>query len=334
MKNLIRFTTKISLVAAFLLTFSCSSNDDSTPDDPVVLAARNDIIDSEKHLGVCYGPFHNSGQAPGTHIAKSQIQNDLALIAENFSFFRTYTVADGMEQVVEVATPLGLEVVFGVHIGSDAQTKADIDKAATEIRRFPQTVSALVIGNETDLAGISPDKVAGYMDYARSKLQDLPDVTITSCITGTGVSSSQPILNKCKELNTQENRVILLNIYPYYGEAQPGNIDGNMQWSYNNGMKQAEDFGLGVIIGEIGWPTATNDGAATPTSRENVANAKINYEVTLKWINGDNFLNQAYNTFWFSMFDEAWKVNEPKGVGPHWGLYDKNGNPKFEFTRP
>ena len=51
MKNLIRFTTKISLVAAFLLTFSCSSNDDSTPDDPVVLAAKNDIIDSEKHLG-------------------------------------------------------------------------------------------------------------------------------------------------------------------------------------------------------------------------------------------------------------------------------------------
>lgn len=331
MKNFIRFTAKTALVIVLLFTFSCSSDDDNTKEPPI-LGASNDILTSEKHMGVCYGPFHNDGQAPGTHIEVSQIQSDLALIAENFSFFRTYTVADGMEQVVEVAASLGLEVVLGVHVADEATTKADIDKAVVEIKRFPNTVSALVIGNETDLAQISPAEVASYMDYARSKLTDLPDLSITSCLTGTGVNTSQPILDKCKDLNTEGNRVILLNIYPYYGDGQPDNIDGNMQWSYNNGMKQAEDFGVAVIIGEIGWPTATNNEAATPTNRENVANAELNFKATLDWINGGNFLNQAYNTFWFSMFDEPWKTNEPKGVGPHWGLYDKNGNAKFEIS--
>jgi glucan 1,3-beta-glucosidase len=33
--------------------------------------------------------------------------------------------------------------------------------------------------------------------------------------------------------------------------------------------------------------------------------------------------------FYFSSFDEAWKVAAEGDVGAYWGLWDKDGNPKY-----
>ena len=34
--------------------------------------------------------------------------------------------------------------------------------------------------------------------------------------------------------------------------------------------------------------------------------------------------------FWFSAFDEGWKVGVEGDVGATWGLWDKDARPKFE----
>ncbi|MCF8227878.1 MAG: hypothetical protein K9G58_11590 [Bacteroidales bacterium] len=337
-------------IGLFLMTFvlaSCEKEED--PDDTAelaVLEAHKDIATSIEHMGICYSPYHNDGQAPGTFIPKSQIEADLNLIAKHFDFMKTYTVADGMEQVVSVASAKNLEVAIGVHCypNNANQTKADIDKAVQAIKNHPSHVLALVIGNETNLHGpnyVHPATVAGYMQYGHDKLKAVGlNIRVTSCITGVGADNTGnyqnqdycgPILQKCRDLNDEDHRVIFMTVYPYYGNGQPGDIAGNMQWSYNHGMSNAENnFGLGVVISEIGWPTGVNNNG-TPTGRENVANAEINFKATLDWVNGKNFRNTAYNAFWFEMFDETWKTDEPNGIGPSWGLYEKNGaqTPKF-----
>ena len=33
--------------------------------------------------------------------------------------------------------------------------------------------------------------------------------------------------------------------------------------------------------------------------------------------------------FYFAAFDEAWKVGAEGDVGAYWGLWDKNGLPKY-----
>ena len=33
--------------------------------------------------------------------------------------------------------------------------------------------------------------------------------------------------------------------------------------------------------------------------------------------------------FYFAAFDEDWKVSAEGDVGAYWGLWDKNGNPKY-----
>ena len=99
-------------------------------------------------------------------------------------------------------------------------------------------------------------------------------------------------------------------------------------------MSNAEkNFDLCVVIGEIGWPSGT-DNNGTKTARENPVNEGINFKASLRWVDGKNFLNKAYNSFWFEMFDEPWKKNEPKGVGPSWGIYEQNGAQTPKFTIP
>ena len=143
------------------------------------------------------------------------------------------------------------------------------------------------------------------------------------------------ILGKCRDLNDVGNRIILMTIYPYYGQKtnnqnNPSDISGNMSWSYDNGMKQAiQGYGLSVVIGEIGWPSQGNDPAM-----ENTSNEEVNFTASLHWINGANNQSQSYNTFWFSIFDEPWKTNEPYGIGPYWGIYPSDGSIQAKFTIP
>ena len=70
-------------------------------------------------------------------------------------------------------------------------------------------------------------------------------------MTGTG-----PTKSDWSSLLTKMQKYAFLSIYPWYGQTAgsmtPGDISGNMDWSYNNGMAQAIKAKLEVVIAEIG----------------------------------------------------------------------------------
>ena len=342
---------RLPVIMILLLLFSSSScKKDSDDPSTDIKEVEKDIFATVEHLGICYGPFHYSDQNDGSEIAKSQIETDLSLIKKNFDFFRTYTVASGMDKVVEVASNKGLQVALGVHCYPDDsdKTKADIDMAVQMAKQHPTVVMCIVIGNETNSRinnnpnYVKPTIVAGYMDYAHEKMVAAGlKMPLTACITGTGADNENTyphedyaglILQKCKDLNSVNHRIVLLNIYPYFAPgSNPANINTNMEWSYEHGMSNAEDnFGLEVIIGEIGWPSAKD---SIQNDRESIANMEVNFNTTLSWVDGKNKYNKAYNSFWFEMFDEPWKkIHGP--VEPYWGLYEKDGVQTPKFTIP
>jgi exo-beta-1,3-glucanase (GH17 family) len=92
-----------------------------------------------------------------------------------------------------------------------------------------------------------------------------------------------------------------------------------MKEMYNRVMGVAN--GKRVIISETGWPNiGTPEGGAVP-SFENA----IKYFVdTYQWAEAEGI-----EIFYFSSFDESWKVGAEGDVGAYWGLWDKDGNPKY-----
>ncbi len=79
--------------------------------------------------------------------------------------------------------------------------------------------------------------------------------------------------------------------------------------------------GKPVIVSETGWPNiGSAEGGAVP-SYENA----IKYFVdTYQWAEADDV-----EVFFFSSFDESWKVGAEGDVGAYWGLWDKDGIPKY-----
>ena len=92
-----------------------------------------------------------------------------------------------------------------------------------------------------------------------------------------------------------------------------------MKEMYNQAVRAAN--GKKVIISETGWPTMGCNFEGSYPSFENAMKYFIN---TQQWSKDDDI-----EIFYFSSFDEDWKVEDEGDVGAYWGLWDKNGNLKY-----
>jgi exo-beta-1,3-glucanase (GH17 family) len=285
-------------------------------------------------FGVCYSPYRLETTPPPHMVPESQVDADIKQIAAaGFKYIRTYSqggTSDGNIWNVAAAAKYGLKVGLGVWIvpDDDALNQHRIDTAWAQLQAHPTTAMHLVIGNEvnrTDSGVYKPSDVLKAVKYAiakRASYSRVPANTyVTVCFSGTVLQQAgspwEEVVKACES-------VVYLTVYPWYGGAQPGNINQNMEWSWTNGMQQVAALGKRVVIAEIGWPSA----GGRETS---VANEQTNYGVTKKWVSGHNSLNMAFDTYWFEMYDEPWKTAEGPW-GPYWGLCHSSGQPKFQFS--
>jgi exo-beta-1,3-glucanase (GH17 family) len=77
-----------------------------------------------------------------------------------------------------------------------------------------------------------------------------------------------------------------------------------------------------IIITETGWPSEGGFHGKANASKENAMKFFID---TQKWSQ-----QKEVEIFFFSSFDESWKALEEGDVGAYWGIWDKNGNIKYQ----
>ena len=118
---------------------------------------------------------------------------------------------------------------------------------------------------------------------------------------------------------TEACDVILANCYPFWEGCH---ID--YSFLYMKQMYfQARDAGKGkkVIITETGWPSEGGAFEGSETSNANFQKYFINAQ---RWS-----AEEDIEMFYFSSFDESWKVGAEGDVGAYWGIWDKHENLKF-----
>lgn len=79
--------------------------------------------------------------------------------------------------------------------------------------------------------------------------------------------------------------------------------------------------GKPVIITETGWP---NQGDHTDGAIPSAENAMKYFINTSNWSKQNNI-----PLFYFSSFDESWKIHHEGDVGARWGLWDSSENLKY-----
>jgi exo-beta-1,3-glucanase (GH17 family) len=81
--------------------------------------------------------------------------------------------------------------------------------------------------------------------------------------------------------------------------------------------------GKPVIITETGWPS---QGGSLKGAVASYDNALRYFIETQQWSQQNDI-----DIFYFSSFDESWKVGAEGEVGAYWGIWDKDENLKFDI---
>jgi exo-beta-1,3-glucanase (GH17 family) len=215
-------------------------------------------------VGVNYGPWHKSNQAPPNPIPDSQFQSDLAIISKRYSYIRTYEVADKsrMDQLVPyIAKNLpSMKVFLGVWESNDdpRETQKQLQTAINLAKTYPNIVECIVVGNEARV-----DITQLIYDIKEVK-KAVPNVKVTSCLTfGEAMTNGERLMRESPA------DFFMLNAYPFFVPKPIGEAKANTVWAY--GAAKTKALGRPVIFGELGWPSA---GPANGPAEPSVANQK------------------------------------------------------------
>ncbi len=264
------------------------------------------ILERRIH-GLSFSPYAD-GQAPGTIIGEAQIRDRLAIIAPHVRWIRTFSCADGHELIPSIAHDMGLKTLVGVWLDSDMEKNEVELNNAIRIAREGYA-DMLGVGNEVLLRGDLTERE--LLRYIKRVRDAVPGIDVGYVDAYFEFIDHPKITEACD--------VLLANCYPFWESCPAEHALLYMKEMF----RRVTDIAGGrrVIVSETGWPNiGTAEGAAEP-SYENAVKYFVD---TCRWAD-----ETGIEIFYFSSFDESWKVDAEGDVGAYWGLWDKEGRFKY-----
>ncbi len=257
--------------------------------------------------GLCFSPYLD-GQGPGTKISEEQIRSRLEIIQSHTSWIRTFSCTDGNEQIPVIARENGLKTLVGAWLGT--QKEINDQEISNVIKLAKEGYTDIVaVGNEVLYRGdLSEDELLEYIMRVKAELPNIPVGYVDAYYE---FEARPRITGACD--------VILANCYPFWEGCAIDHAYLYMKDMYNRAVRVSS--GKPVIISETGWPNTGNNFYGAEPGLENAMRYFINTQL---WSKEDNI-----SVFYFSSFDESWKIDMEGDVGAFWGLWDKNGKIKY-----
>lgn len=275
-----------------------------TPEQIQVLF--HDVLKNGMH-GICYSAYEE-GQKPGDILTEEQIRRRMEILKPYTKWIRSFSCIEGNELVAKVAKDMGMQTMVGAWLGDDRDlNEKEIEGLISMGKRGLVDIAA--VGNEVLYRNDLPKEE--LLGYIRRVKEALPEVEVGYVDAYYEFSVHPDIVDACD--------VVLANCYPYWEGCHIDYSLVYMQQMYYQAVHAAR--GKKVIITETGWPS---QGKSTKDAHSNAANF-VRY-----FINAQKWSAEAdIEMFYFSSFDESWKVGAEGDVGAYWGIWDKNGKLKF-----
>lgn len=264
------------------------------------------ILDAKIH-GICFSPYIE-GQGPGSTISAEQIRARLDVVSPHVNWIRTFSCSEGHELIPAIAAERGLKTMVGVWLDDDRERNAEEIAAAVEIANSGHA-DLLAVGNEVLLReDLPPADLVDYIEQVKRQVDGVPVGYVDAYFL---FEDYPQVAEACD--------VIFANCYPFWESCPAEHALLYMKEMYRRAQRVAD--GKRVIVSETGWP---NIGTATGGAKPSFENAIKYFVDSFQWADSEDI-----EMFYFSAFDEAWKVDKEGDVGAYWGLWDKNGALKY-----
>jgi len=257
--------------------------------------------------GICFSSYLE-GQGPGAIISESQIRKRINIIKPYIKWIRTFSCTDGNELIPAIAKENGLKILAGAWLSDDKeQNEEEIENL---IKVANEGLADLVaVGNEVLYREELTE--GQLLNYIRRVREQLPGIEVGYVDAYYEFQNRPALADACD--------VIFANCYPFWEGCHIDYSFLYMKNMYQIALNAAK--GKRVVISETGWP---NRGSAFEDSIPSFENAVRYFINTQEWSRNENI-----EAMYFSSFDEVWKIKDEGDVGAYWGLWDKDGNPKY-----
>jgi GPH family glycoside/pentoside/hexuronide:cation symporter len=258
--------------------------------------------------GLCFSAY-TEGQGAGDQLTEAQVRRRVSVIAPHTRWVRSFACSEGHELIPRLAREHGLKTMVGAWISHD-RDRNEREIAGLLTLAEAGLVNIAVVGNEVLLREELPE--AELLDYIRRVRAALPEDVPVGCVDAYYQFLERPALTAACD-------VLLPNCYPFWEGT-----DITMAAPYLRrmvGLVQAAGGEKPVIVTETGWPGKGQPVGGAVPSAENAMRYFVDVQ---QWARQDGI-----KLFYFSSFDEPWKLPQEGEVGTQWGLWDKDERPKY-----
>jgi len=265
------------------------------------------VLENGMH-GICFSAYEE-GQNPGDQLTEAQIHRRMQILKPYTKWIRSFSCTEGNEMIARIAKEYGLKTLVGAWLGDDPDiNRNEVDNLIKMTNEGYVDIAA--VGNEVMYRkDLTEEELLKFIYEVKEAVPGSP----VGYVDAYYEFAARPKI-------TEACDVILANCYPYWEGCH---IDYSLIYMKDM-FNQARNAGNGkkVIISETGWPSQGTSLEGAQPSAENFMKYFINAQ---RWS-----AEEDIEMFYFSSFDEAWKVGAEGDVGAYWGIWDKNEKLKFQ----
>jgi len=266
----------------------------------------SEIVESKIH-GICFSLYEDE-QQPSDFVSDEQIKRRLSILKPYTNWIRTFSSTDEHARIAQIAVDMGFKTLVGAWLSDDLKSNDNEIEGLLKLAS-KGLVNIAAVGNEVIYRKeLSEDELISYIDYVKENINNIPVGYVDAYYE---FRDRPNITNACD--------VILANCYPFWEGCASEYSLLYMKDMFQEATKAAN--GKKVIITETGWPSAGSDLWGAHPSYKNYLQYFINIQLWSK--------NNNIDIFYFSSFDESWKVDSEGDVGAYWGLWNKDEVRKF-----
>ncbi|WP_396187181.1 glycosyl hydrolase family 17 protein [Flavobacterium sp.] len=267
----------------------------------------SDVLKTGVH-GLCFS-LYEDGQKPGDIISEEQVRRRIKIIAPYTKWVRSFSCTEGNEFIPLIAKEYGIKTLVGAWLGDDPEINEREIEGLIKLSN-EGLVDIAAVGNEVMYRKeLTEDELLEFIQRVKNAI---PDSIPVGYVDAYYEFTIKPRITEACDL-------ILTNCYPYWEGCNLEYSLGHMKQMYHQALHAGN--GKKVIITETGWPSQGESYKDSHPSKENAIKYYINTQL---WSQQDDI-----DIFYFSSFDESWKVGAEGEVGAYWGIWDKNEKLKY-----
>ena len=250
-----------------------------------------ELLDAGIH-GICFSAY-DEGQQPGDQLTEAQVRRKLSILKPHISWVRTFSCTEGNEFIAQIAHEMGIKTLVGAWLGDDLE-KNEAEIAGLIALCKEGVVDVAAVGNEVLYReDLEAPELVKYIKRVKAEVSGVPVGYVDAYYEFTDHPEVSDVCD-----------VILANCYPYWEGCA---LDYSLMYMKQMYM-EAKIAGKGkpVLITETGWPS----------SGQSIGGAHASFENSLKYFISAQRWSAAEDIpmFYFSSFDESWKIEKEGDV--------------------